>query len=89
MKVRDIYGLDDNIEHFVIHSAEEELASVKIENVEIKKSGDGIVFNFYVDRFDGKISDGRQNDLSDKIQKRVNKFHKNFIKNVEVHVIQV
>jgi hypothetical protein len=88
MKIDDLYGLDDNIEHFVIHSAEEELSSVKILNVEIKKSKQKIVFFFYCDRNDGEFKKGRQEDLSDKLQKRISKFHKNFIRNVEVHVIQ-
>lgn len=88
MKVKDLYGLEDSIEHFVIHSAEEELAAVKIENVAIKRSEDSIVFNFYCDCFDETRSAGRQDDLSEKIQKRIKKFHKNFIKNVEVNVFQ-
>lgn len=88
MKISDIYGLDDNIEHFVIHSAEEELASVKIERVEIKREN-GITFNFYCSCHDEERKPGRQKDLSDKLQTRVNKFHKNFIKNVEINVFQI
>lgn len=88
MKISDIYGLDDNIEHFVIHSAEEELASVKIEKVEIKRE-DGITFNFYCLCYDEERPKGRQKDLSDKLQNRVNKFHQNFIKNVEINVFQI
>lgn len=88
MKINDIYGLDDNIEHFVIHSAEEELAAVKIEKVEIKREN-GITFNFYCSCHDEERKPGRQKDLSDKLQNRVNKFHKNFIKNVEINVFQI
>ena len=86
MKVKDLYGLEDTIEHFVIHSAEVELAAVEIKNVTIKRSKDVIIFNFYCDRNDGEFKSGRQDDLSDKIEKRIRKFHKNFIKNVEVNV---
>ena len=89
MKINDIYGLDDNIEHFVIHSAEEELASVKIERVEIKKEDNGITFNFYCQGYDKDREKGRQKDLSDKLQNRVNKFHRNFIKNVEINVFEI
>lgn len=90
MKVKDIYGLDDNIENFVIHSAEEELSSVKIEKVEIKRKDGKMLFNFYCDRHDGEsIEKGIQQDLSQKVQKRIDKFHKNFVNNVKVQVIQV
>ncbi len=88
MKVKDLYGLEDSIEHFVIHTAEEELAAVKIENVAIKKSEESIVFNFYCDCTDKVRESGRQDDLSEKIERRIKKFHKNFIKNVEVNVFQ-
>lgn len=88
MKVSDIYGLDDHLEHFVIHTAEEELASVEIKRVEIKR-GNGIIFNFYCDRHDGERSEGRQEDLSAKLQRRVDRFHRNFIKNVKINVYQV
>lgn len=88
MKVSDLYGLDDNIEHFVIHSAEEELSSVEIENVSIKRGDKEIVFNFYCHAHDKPRSEGRQKDLSDKLQTRVDKFHKNFIKNVKINVYQ-
>ncbi len=88
MKIKDIYGLDDNIEHFVIHSAEEEFSSVEIKNVKISRTKDGIKFEFYCDRHDKEAKPGIQQDLIDKLQKRVDKYHKNFITNVEILVYQ-
>lgn len=88
MKIRDLYGFDDSIEHFVVHIAEEELAAVKIEKVEIKKNDGEIVFTFYVDRNDGEIKpDGYQADLSKKLQKRIDSFHKNHVEKILVRVV--
>lgn len=88
MKIKDIYGLDDNIEHFVIHSAEEEFSSVEIKNVKISRTKDGIKFEFFCERHDKEVKPGLQQDLIDKLQKRVDKYHKNFITNVEILVYQ-
>lgn len=88
MKIKDLYGLDDNIEHFVIHTAEEEFSSVHIVKTVIKRGKDSIIFDFYCDRFDGDRSSGKQEDLSKKLQDRVDKYHKNFIKNVVINVYQ-
>ena len=89
MKIKDLYGFDDSVEHFVIHIAEEELAAVKIEKVKIDKKDGEIVFTFFVDRNDGEVKpDGYQEDLSKKLQKRIDSFHKNHVEKIlvkEVH----
>lgn len=89
MKINDLFGLDDKLEHFVVHSAEEELASVEIKKVEISREGDKIAFTFSCIAHDKNRKPGRQKDLSDKLQKRVNKFHKNYIKNVLINVYEM
>lgn len=88
MKIKDLYGFDDSVEHFVIHIAEEELAAVKIEKVKIDKKNGEIVFTFFVDRNDGEVKpDGYQEDLSKKLQKRIDSFHKNHVEKILVKVV--
>lgn len=88
MKIKDLFGFDDDIEHFVVHIAEEELSAVKIESVTISKKGGSINFTFFVDRNDGeKVPDGFQKDLSDKIQNRIDKFHRNHVQPIKIEVI--
>lgn len=88
MKIKDLYGFDDSVEHFVIHIAEEELAAVKIEKVKIDKKDGEIVFTFFVDRNDGEVKpDGYQEDLSKKLQKRIDSFHKNHVEKILVKVV--
>lgn len=88
MKIKDLYGFDDSVEHFVIHIAEEELAAVKIEKVKIDKKDGEIVFTFFVDRNDGEVKpDGYQEDLSKKLQKRIDSFHKNRVEKILVKVV--
>ena len=88
MKIKDLYGFDDSVEHFVIHIAEEELAAVKIEKVKIDKKDGEIVFTFFVDRHDGEVKpDGYQEDLSKKLQKRIDSFHKNHVEKILVKVV--
>ena len=88
MKIRDLYGFDDSIEHFVVHIAEEELAAVKIEKVSIEKKSGEIVFTFFVDRNDGEVKpDGYQADLSEKLQKRIDSFHRNHVEKILVRVV--
>ena len=88
MKIRDLYGFDDSIEHFVVHIAEEELAAVKIEKVSIEKKSGEIVFTFFVDRNNGAVKpDGYQADLSKKLQKRIDSFHRNHVEKILVRVV--
>lgn len=88
MKIKDLYGFDDSVEHFVIHIAEEELAAVKIEKVKIDKKDGEIVFTFFVDRNDGEVKpDGYQEDLSKKLQKRIDSFHKNHVEKILIKVV--
>ncbi len=88
MKIKDLYGVDDDIEHFVVHIAEEELAAVKIEKVKIEKKSGEITFTFFVDRNDGEVKpDGYQEDLSQKLQTRIDSFHKNYVSKIIVRVV--
>ncbi len=88
MKIKDLYGVDDDIEHFVVHIAEEELAAVKIEKVKIEKKSGEITFTFFVDRNDGEEKpNGQQDDLAEKLQRRIDSFHKNYVHKIIVRVV--
>ena len=63
-------------------------ADGEIKNVKISRTEDGIKFEFYCERHDKEVKPGIQQDLIDKLQKRVDKYHKNFITNVEILVYQ-
>ena len=88
MKINDLFGVDDKIEHFIIHIAEEELGAIKILSTEIKRHDGKMLVSFVCDCYDGERSHGFQKDLSEKILNRINNFHRNLIKNIEIKVYQ-